>query len=361
MPNIALYASAHGYGHTARCLEVARQIVKLNSHAVVYLMSDVMDSFFLGEDHSRIKRRRLKMDAGIHQVDGVTLDLPGTLNDLKQLEIASDDLIDAEVEFLRREKISVALCDLPHLAFEALAVAGVPAYGLSNFSWDWIYQAYVREYPLFLPHIERIRKSYRSVIKLFRLPFGNPMRVFRDVENIHLVARTSPLSKEAARKKLKIGKSESIILFSFGGFGLDLELKRSLAKDVIMISTDPSPDPGPPFRHFTDEKLAAWGLRYPDLVAAADAVISKPGYGIVSECIANRTPLLYAPRGDFREYPVLVREMKKHLPSRLITLKTLSAGNWLNAFNELKSQPFPPPYAVDGAKTVAEKLLAVAG
>jgi L-arabinokinase len=359
MPNIAIYASAHGYGHTARCQEVAHQIVKLNSQAVVFLMTKVVDTFFLGDEHARIRRRRVKMDAGLHQVDGVTMDLPGTLNDLKQLEISSDDLIDAEVEFLRREKINVVLCDLPHLAFEAAAAAGIPAYGLSNFSWDWIYQAYVREYPTFLPHIERIRKSYRSVTRLFRLPFGNPMRVFRDVQNIPLVARTSKLDKEAARKKMKLGKSESMILFSFGGFGLDIELKRSLSKDVLMLATDPSPDPGPPFTHMPDEKLGELGLHYPDLVRAADVVISKPGYGIVSECIANRTPLLYTPRGEFREYPVLVREMKKHLPSRLITLKTLAAGNWLNAFHDLKSQPFPPALPCDGARVVAEKLLEV--
>ena len=30
-------------------------------------------------------------------------------------------------------------------------------------------------------------------------------------------------------------------------------------------------------------------LTYPDLVAAADVVVSKPGYGIVSECVANGT------------------------------------------------------------------------
>ena len=35
------------------------------------------------------------------------------------------------------------------------------------------------------------------------------------------------------------------------------------------------------------------------LVGAADAVVSKPGYGIISECIANETAILYTSRGHF--------------------------------------------------------------
>eukprot|EP01037_Dinobryon_pediforme_P020864 gene20864-21583_t len=39
----------------------------------------------------------------------------------------------------------------------------------------------------------------------------------------------------------------------------------------------------------------------PDLIAASDAVLGKIGYGFVSECIANSTPLIYVPRSDWPE------------------------------------------------------------
>ena len=41
------------------------------------------------------------------------------------------------------------------------------------------------------------------------------------------------------------------------------------------------------------------GLRYEDLVHAADAVETKPGYGIIAECLAHETALLYTSRGHF--------------------------------------------------------------
>ena len=35
---------------------------------------------------------------------------------------------------------------------------------------------------------------------------------------------------------------------------------------------------------------------YADVAASVDAVISKPGYGTVTECIANSVPFIYVPR-----------------------------------------------------------------
>ena len=58
------------------------------------------------------------------------------------------------------------------------------------------------------------------------------------------------------------------------------------------------------------------GLRYEDLVGAVDVVITKPGYGIISDCVANGTAMLYTPRGRFAEYEVMVREMPRLLRCR---------------------------------------------
>src|SRR5690606_27848302 len=44
---------------------------------------------------------------------------------------------------------------------------------------------------------------------------------------------------------------------------------------------------------------------FSDVIATANVVVSKPGYGILSECVVNHKPLVYAERTDFREYPVL--------------------------------------------------------
>lgn len=373
----AIYVSAHGYGHTTRSWEVARALVESGPEAQVYFMGWAPQEVVAAEAHPRILYRRLKLDVGIRQTDSLTMDLPGTLEDLAALEAQSEELVTTEADFLRREKIDLALIDIPPLAFEAAARAGVPAVAMGNFSWDWIYQAYVSEYPDLKPHILRIRRAYRSARLLFRLPFHGKMAAFRQVVDVPLVARRSRLGRTEARRRLGINGTVPVVLFSFGGFGLKFSHsglpgigsggKRFPARaealagmtsneELILISTDPSPDPGGPFLHVPDRKLLELGLRYPDLVAAADAVVSKPGYGIVSETIANGAALLYMPRGRFREYPILVREMKRYLRAEKIAPEDLASGQWIKALRRVIHAPLPEDMDCSGAKVLTNKV-----
>ena len=84
------------------------------------------------------------------------------------------------------------------------------------------------------------------------------------------------------------------------------------------------------------------GYRYEDLVRAVDVVVTKPGYGIISECIANDTALLYTSRGDFREYQVLVDAMPEFLRCTFIDHADLFSGHWKPHLDALLAQPDPP-------------------
>jgi len=81
------------------------------------------------------------------------------------------------------------------------------------------------------------------------------------------------------------------------------------------------------------------------------------GYGIVSECMANQTALIYTSRGQFREYPILRRAVNQYLPSAEIKLEDLKKGRWLDAFTSLLNRDFPPKPDCSGAETVADKLI----
>ena len=99
-------------------------------------------------------------------------------------------------------------------------------------------------------------------------------------------------------------------------------------------------------------------LQYQDLVAAADVVVTKPGYGIVSECVANGTPLLYTSRGAFVEYDVFVAEMPRVLRCRFMPQEDLRAGRWRQHIDALLAQTAPPERAqINGAQVAAELVL----
>jgi hypothetical protein len=110
-----------------------------------------------------------------------------------------------------------------------------------------------------------------------------------------------------------------------------------------------------------DREVYALGLRYEDLVRAADAVVTKPGYGIIAECAANDTALLYTSRGQFAEYDVLVSAMPRFLRCRFMGHDDLYAGRWLTHLEALRGQPAPPERPrTDGAGVAAAAILAMA-
>jgi hypothetical protein len=109
--------------------------------------------------------------------------------------------------------------------------------------------------------------------------------------------------------------------------------------------------------HIHEDSLYERGFRYEDLVGAVDVVLTKPGYGIVSECIANNTAMLYTSRGRFAEYDVFVREMPRYLRCEFISQEDLQAGHWRAALDSVMAQPARPAVATNGADVAVARIM----
>ena len=88
--------------------------------------------------------------------------------------------------------------------------------------------------------------------------------------------------------------------------------------------------------------------------------MTKPGYGIVAECIANRTAIIYTPRGRFAEYPCLTAGIEAHLAHAIISNDDLHAGRWRSPVETALAHPGRPVggprVRVDGAAVAADIL-----
>ena len=71
---------------------------------------------------------------------------------------ASIDAPNAEAAAIRASGAKVVVGDIPPLAFEAAARAGVPSIALGNFTWDWIYEGY-SSFATFAPEAIRINPA----------------------------------------------------------------------------------------------------------------------------------------------------------------------------------------------------------
>jgi L-arabinokinase len=195
--------------------------------------------------------------------------------------------------------------------------------------------------------------------------------MFARVEDLPLIARRARRKPADVRRQLQLPDDQPLVLVSFGGYGvsqIDLTRLSKLVGYTIVLTADVTSsrraDAAPGLARMllpgnivqVDERaLYSSGLRYEDLVGAVDIVVTKPGYGIIAECVANDTAILYTSRGHFVEYDVLVREMPRWLRTEFISNEDLLAGRWEDALNRLRRAPAPPEtIATDGAERAVE-------
>ena len=303
-------------------------------------------------------------DTGAVQHDSLVLDIPETLAAASRFVAEGPRHLEELRARFRADETRVVVCDVPALPCAAARRAGIPAVALSNFTWDWIYEDFTTDHPGHDDLPSRLRQWYAEAEAGWQLPMGGGFAGFSTVLDMPWVARRSQRDPDDTRRLLG-GDSRPLVLLSFGGYGVaDWQLRHHAGAPYRLAiaggaSHDPStlPDDALQVPH---DRLKALGLRYEDLVAACDVVVSKPGYGIVSECVANRTALLYTSRGRFREYDVMVAEMPQVLRVRHLPQSALASLRWDDDIAALLAQPAPATRPlVNGADVAAGMISAM--
>jgi L-arabinokinase len=339
---VAFYISGHGYGHASRSIELINALKDSDPELPVIVRTQAPAWLFTRTAHPGVVLSPVETDTGVVQIDSLRLDAAATIHRAREFMTFFDQRVDAEVKFLRAHDVSVVVADLPPLGIAAAHAAGLPAIAYGNFTWDWIYAGYEGGDTL----ARAIGDVYAHTTLALRLPMWGGFETMKNIRDIPFAARHSKKDPEDTRRALGIPPRERVLLTSFGGYGVAGAAKPSVPGYQVLWPGD-----------IDETAMYEKGCRYEDLVCAVDVVVTKPGYGIISECIANDTALLYTSRGDFREYPVLVREMPKYLRCEYIEQEDLFSGNWKPALDRLLAQP-PPPVkpATNGAHTAAELI-----
>jgi hypothetical protein len=354
MAHIAAYITGHGFGHATRMAAVVGALIERVPDLQITIISGAPEWLFRLNLAAPFVYRSHALDVGVVQEDSIRLDPKATLEAYEGLLEREAARVEEEAAFLRRARVDLVVADIPPAAFSIARRVGIPGIGIANFSWDWIYGPYVRELPSYAPVLAAIRSAYGEADLFLRLPFHGPCDAFPVVRDVPLVARRARRVREDVRRRLGLSPTRAAVLLSFGGFeirGIDFAQVEEM-EDYQFVTTQPLPHPVRNVR-----MVAMDGLHYEDIVAQADAVITKPGYGIVSECLVNRVPVLYTPRGNFAEYDSLVRGLERFGVSRLIANEELLAGNWRDALDALLAQPqIWPELPADGAQVAADIL-----
>jgi hypothetical protein len=364
--SVVFYISGHGFGHASRVIETINALlarrdnldVVVRTTAPRWLFDLTIRANHSGQSLRGVDYHAVECDTGIVQIDSLHLDADASVARARAFMATFDARVAEEAAFLRGRGARLVVADLPPLGIAAAARAGVPSVAFGNFTWDWIYSAYPGTDDL----VQRISEAYRTALLALRLPMHGGFAAFDTIIVLPFVARRSSRDPVAVRRAFGLPADERLVLVSFGGYGVGLTPEALEGLDgYVAVLTGNRETERPRHVPFIDEThMYATGYRYEDLVRAVDVVATKPGYGIISECLANETALLYTSRGDFIEYGVLVEAMPRFLRAAYIDHDNLFAGRWRGHLDRLLAQSQPPEQpATNGAEVAADRLLAL--
>ena len=289
-------------------------------------------------------------DVGMVQLDSIRVDVSATLDKLDALYTRKDELIARECSFLKEQRIGAVVSDIPAIPIEAAKAAGIPAIAAGNLCWDWIYSIFVGQDPRWEKYVQEFRTSYGKADTLLRYPFHGDMSAFPNPVDIPVLASPGRSRRDEILAMTGCSPSKKWVLLSFTTLDWDEQALRAVEQCSAC--------------EFFTIKPLEWRRRniYPidreimpftDVLASVDAVITKPGFGVISECIVNRKPMIYADRSDFVEYEVLVRAIERYLKHLHIPSERLYAGELKDYVDRVWSRPEPAESLPAGGDVVA--------
>jgi len=361
--HILYYITSHGYGHAVRSAAVCNALFEALGNCdrngfQLTVRTDVPQSFFKEELTFPHNWRSGGFDVGCLQSDGVSVIIKETLATYKGISVNNRLLLDDEARWCRDNGVDCVVGDITPFAFDVADRAGIPSVAIGNFTWHDIYSPYVERYPEYGPTLAEMADQYRKASIALTLYPSAPMPVFERKKPMPVLGRRGINRREEICGYFGIGRAKRLGMIYVGNFGLGGidwgRLERFVGWEFFGVY----PLPGWPKNYHLVSKEQ---FRYQDISASADAVIAKMGYGVFSESILNGIPLIYLPRDDFAEFPVLDAEAKRLGSGVCIDTEAFYKLGWAGLLDGAVDNNRIRPADGGGAGMCAEEIIKIAG
>jgi len=318
---IAYYISDYGYGHAGRSIAVIRQLLNADAHIKLIVCHSFALDFVkesLKEYGNRVYFREVATDVGyvLHD-DSLEPDV-NALNEKVQTWIAEwDYLCKQEQQFLEDYEVVSVISDISPLGIAAAYEVKIPSIAISNFTWHGAYTDLIN-----MKLLAFLEKQYEKVTFFFELAGYNERHWSSSYQQVGFFSRNiSDSEVNRIQRELNPNKDKSIIFF---GLGMKVDVKTLQdfklwdSQDcVFLVSQNVS---------INAHNVVKVPLSYTEsqnYLAAADVVITKAGWGMISEALAGSSSLLLINRQSMQEDRNTIRYMTEHSLCKVISQEEL--------------------------------------
>ncbi|WP_162927830.1 glycosyltransferase [Bacillus sp. Y1] len=310
MKRIAYYISDYGYGHASRSIAIIRELLQKNDINITVCHSFAQE-FIKRSLHNTnsVGYRKINTDIGYFlKKDSIYPDKIRLSLEYKNFMSNWDELIRQEQAFLVRESIDLVISDISPIAFEPAYQLGIPSIGISNFTWYTAYQGL-----LSTKELTPLYQAYRNMTYFYTLAGCKEPDWTANRKDFGFFARTVD-AEEVKRISEEINPNGKRVIFVGFGMKLNTNFLENLplwnSPDCVFIVSS-----NVKVKHRENIfKIPFDYLETQNYIAASDLVITKAGWGTVSEAVTSQIPLLIIERDTMAEDRNTVNYLKnQHL------------------------------------------------
>lgn len=348
--NIGYFISSHGYGHASRACAVMDKLSTLDD-TNFFIFTTTPEWFFQNSLSFPFEYIETQTDVGLIQANPFIEDIDKTIKALEKFLPFSNIRNDEFLRFISKKKLDLILCDISPFGLWVAEKLGIPPILIENFTWDWIYEYYLEQYPKLEDYIAILREFYQLPKMHFTcVPY---CEISKNSIIVSPVFRETRTSKEQIRRQLRLTDEDLVVLVTMGGIPIDHHNGNKLittgnVKFLFPINNINA--------EIDNENIIFLSHNHPyfhpDLVNASDLIIGKLGYSTVAEVYSLAKPFLFIGRKNFRESKVLERFVREKMVSDDIELNNIFSLQTLEKIRELISKPKSKKQPSNGADQI---------
>lgn len=340
--------SSHGYGHFAMTAPILNELNKQDSISLTVrcALPEALIRSRIGGDFNIVAE---SSDFGMIMNSSLDVDLEAAEKAYQALHENFPQAITDEKEKLIALKPNLIIANIPYLTVAAAHQAKIPVIAYCSLNWGEIFKSYFEgKFPEAKKILTDINDAY-NLADFFVCP--EPSMAMPDLKNIkHIgpVAKVATSHRKLLNEQFSLSDEHKLVLITPGGVATPVPVNDwPVIPGVTWITA---------WSYETTRQdiisMEQIKLLFSDLLASCDAVITKPGYGTVTETVCNGIPVLYVLRGDWAEEPFLEAWWHNHGTVIKISREDFFAGNLQENLAKLWALPSPKPIVPTGTQAL---------
>jgi hypothetical protein len=358
-PVLYTAVTPHGYGHLAMTGAVLAALRARVSGLSVVLETSLPEPIVRARVPGPLTVVAETEDFGLVMHDSTHIDVEASAARYRDLHDDWDAVVTRAAARMAAHTPDLVFSNAGYIALAAAERLGVPSVVLAPLTWGHIYRYYFADRPEAPGVLDTMAQAYGSARAVLVPDAAMPMNDLPNRVGVGPVGVPGRARRAEVCRALGLDEGARLALVTFGGVNSGLDLADWPRGSGWQWLTKGGVAAGHPDAFDMDQVS---DLPFSDILASVDAVVTKLGYGMTTECGFAGVPTLYLPRGDdWPEEPHLRAWLERHAPLRPVEAARLRTGEIVADLEALLRQPPPGPPArptgtEEGARQVATML-----